>query len=326
MNIGPLAVSRTALAVLATALLAPAADNALLQLIAKDPKVVAGMDVDRARNSAFGNKVLGEFKEEDEGFQKFLDATGFDPRRDMREILMVSDGGTKHESTLILVKGLFNTPKIAAFLRAEGKASSLYQGVEIWSDGKEENRKGAMAFLNSSTALFGNADMLRSAIDRSKSTTPGISPLLNNRIADWSAKSDAWFITTVPISEAGVGKSGSNQVMPQGLSVDAVREAAAGVKFGSDLQIAGEAVARSEKDAIALGDVLRFFASMVRLNADKPGMDSAIRIADSLQVSTSGNTMRFSLKVPESEWNKIIDGKPGKSQTRTAKRNAPEVI
>ena len=64
-----------------------------------------------------------------------------------------------------------------------------------------------------------------------------------------------------------------------------------------------------------MADVLRFLASMVRLNA-KPGMEAALRVADSLKVEVTGATTKFSVQVPEEEWNKIIDGKPNQKTAR----------
>lgn len=313
---------RSVLVLAATAALLPAVDPALLNLVGKDPKMAAGMDVDRARNSAFGQKVLGEFKEEDDGFRKFVDMTGFDPRRDLREVFMISDGTAgKPESTLILARGIFNVPKIQAALRQEGKISSLYKGVEIWTDSKDTGHN-AMALLSSSLAAFGDPAFVRGAVDRASVSTTGLSATMRGRINDWSAKYDAWFVSPTALNDLGIGKSGSNQVMPQsGFSTDAIREASAGVKFGAELLIAGETIARSDKDAQAMADVLRFVASMIRLNA-KPGMESALRIADSLKVEVNGTTTKFSLSVPEEEWNKVLD----KPRQKAASSKRPEVI
>jgi hypothetical protein len=237
---------------------------------------------------------------------------------------MVSDSASnKMETTLILARGIFNIPKIQTALRQEGRVSSLYRGVEIWTNPKETTQQSGMAMLNSMVAVFGDVAQVRAAIDRNGQSSTGLTAAFRARINDWSAKSDAWFVSPTALNELGIGKSGSNQVMPQtGFSVDAIKEASAGVKFGTDLLIAGETLARSDKDAQAIADVLRFFASMVRLNA-KPGMEAALRIADSLKVEVNGATTKFSLSIPEEEWNKMVDGKPNQ---KAASAKSREVI
>src|SRR5450755_169266 len=78
-----------ALALQATAF--AAADPALLRLLMPDAKVIAGLQVEQTKNSQFGQYVLSHMQVEDAGFKKFIAQTGFDPRRDVTEIVMASN-------------------------------------------------------------------------------------------------------------------------------------------------------------------------------------------------------------------------------------------
>ena len=282
-----------------------AADPALLGAMMKDPSMVAGIDIQRAKNSPFGQKMLAEFKEEDKGFQKLMTATGFDPRRDLREVVLASTAqpGTKTSRTLVAVSGTFDVTRISRFLQSEGSTSLNYQGYEVWS-GKHDHDKGGMVFLNGTTALMGDLEAVKEALDRR--ATGGPNTEMSARVAEWSARNDAWFVSSPNFQDVQVGKAGSNQILPQGLPLHAIRQASAGVRFGSNLEISAEAVARSEKDATALADVVRFLGSMVRLNSDKPEVSELSKAVDSLQVSSTGETMRFSLSVPEEQIQKML--------------------
>lgn len=285
------------LALACTATLAAAADPALLSLVPKDPVMIAGVDVARARSSAFGQRILAEMKDENKNFSQLVESTGFDPRRDLQEAILATDG-KNGDSTVILVRGSFDPSKISAFLRAKGGAPSVYKGVELWSDSKKANPDGAFAIVDSSLAIFGKDAAVRAAIDRRAASNPALSAELQKRIAEWSAN-DAWVITTAPFAELGINKDGQNRVMPMGLAPDAIRTASAGVRFSTDILVSAEALARSDKDAQALADVCRFIVSMLRLNSDKPGAAEALKVADSLQTSVSGSTVRVSFTVPE---------------------------
>lgn len=316
---------RALLALTLSAGLAAAADPALLQLVMKDPHMVAGLDIDRAKNSPFGQKILGEMKDEDAGFQKFVASTGFDPRRDLREVVLASKGASKGENTLIAVRGSFDPGRIARFLESEGGVAASYRGVEVWKGGKKRGEDGAFAFLDSSVALFGTEAMVKEAIDRRQAGGLAMGGEMAARVNDWSARHDAWFVSSAALAVMGIGKSGNNALLPGGISMDSIKQANAGVRFGNVVELSGELMARSDKDATALGDILRFLASMVRLNADKPGMEEALKIADSLQVSTSGDRMRFSLSMTEEQLEKMLDSK-GRGRSRPAARRGPEVI
>jgi hypothetical protein len=315
-------VRRPLLGLLLSAGLAAAADPALINLVMKDPRMVAGLDVDRAKDSPFGHRILAQMKEEDPGFQKFTSATGFDPRSDLKEVVLASGGGGANSRTLILAKGVFDTNRIASWLKSEGAKAAPYRGVDLWRTEKQRNSDEVIAFLNGSLALFGAESAVKEAIDRRGASASPLSGEMAQRVAEWSARCDAWFVTASPFEEMGVGRGGAGGIVPGGLNFDGVRQAAGGVRFGGVVEVSGDFTARSEKDAEALGDVFRFAVSMIRLNA-KPGMEDALKIADSLRISTSGASLKFSIEIPEQHLEKLLDnkGKPVKSAERR-----PEII
>jgi hypothetical protein len=296
---------RPLLGIVFAAGLAAAADPALLNLVMKDPRMVAGLDAGRAKNSPFGARILAEMKEEDPGFQKFVSATGFDPRRDLREVVLASDGEGAGSRTLLVVKGVFDEGRIAAWLRSEGAKSSLYRGVDVWSTEKRKHADDAFALLGGTLAVFGREASVREAIDRRGAGGSQLSGEMAARVAEWSGRCDAWFVSATPLEELGIGKGGGNAILPGGLNLGAVRQAAAGVRFGGLIEVSGDFTARSEKDAEALGDVFRFVASMIRLNA-KPGMEDALKAAESLRVSIAGASAKFTIEIPEELVEKLI--------------------
>jgi hypothetical protein len=274
-----------------------AADPALLSLLPKDPLMIAGVDVTRAKASSFGQRILAEMKEEDSNFRELADSTGFDPRRDLREAILAT-GGKSGANTVIVARGSFDPSKISAFLRANGSEPSIYNGVELWSGSKKTSPGGAIAIVDSSLAIFGQDPAVRAAIDRRSAAASALSPDLQKRIVEWSAN-DAWVITTAPFTGLGVNKDGQNRVMPAGLSGDAIRSAGAGVRFGPVILVSAEALTRSGQDAQALSDVFGFLVSMLRLNSGRPGAAAALKAADTLQTTINGATVRVSLSVPE---------------------------
>src|ERR1700692_1669658 len=110
--------------------LLPAADPQLVGLLMPDAKVVAGVNGEQASNSAFGQFLLARAPGNGQGFQKLAAITGFDPRTDLREVLMASRGDASHTG-LIVARGVFNAAKIFDAARADGQVTTLYNGVEM---------------------------------------------------------------------------------------------------------------------------------------------------------------------------------------------------
>lgn len=300
------------------AAVSPGADRALIALVPAGARMVSGLDVDRARDSAFGQKMLNEIKQEDAGFQKLVEQTGFDPRRDLRSVVMAASGKPGPGNALVAVRGTFDISKITRLAETQGAQSSLYKGIQVWTPKQTEKPgEGSFALLDPSLAVFGGDAMVKAAIDTRLSGAPKLPDTLAAKIAEWSVM-DAWFVSTASLSEMGVGKPGQNEILPGGLTVEAIREAAAGVRFTANVDISGDIVTRSAQDAAALADVMRFLANMIRLNAGKQGAEAMIPVADSLQVTVAGASAKFSMTVPAETLDQMFANR-GK---RVAKRGA----
>lgn len=307
---------RTLFGLAAGALMLPAADPALLSLVPAGAKMIAGIDADRAKNSVFGQRLMAQIREDNKGFQEFLAQTGFDPRRDIREVVVA--GTEDKKQGIVLIRGAFDTAKIKAAMLAHGVAATQYQGVELWS-GAGKRSDGAIAVLTSTLAVGGSDEMVKAALDRRTASGTAIPAALAARINDWSGRYDAWFVSTGPLGPNATKMGTLNGAA--NFSVESILEAAAGARFRADIDIAAETIMRSAPDATAMADVVRFLVSMVRMNAGKKGVDEdVLKVLDSLQVSTAGAIARVSVTVPEQTLEKVFERKQSRTPRPVAAR------
>jgi hypothetical protein len=286
-----------------TAGLAPAADPDLLNLLMPEAKLVIGINVEQAKTTPFGQSVLARLQREDPGFARFVNGTGFDPRRDVREVIIASTGN-RPEGGLVVARGFFNSARLAEFAKLEGATVASFQGVDIIS-GPKSDHKGAFAFLDSTTAVGGDIDSVKAAISR-RSAPGGLSATLRAKIGDLSSN-DVWFASTLSGADlvSRVPDSRASGIA-QGDILQAVEQSSAGVKFGTMVEIKGEALMRSDKDATALADVARFLGGMVQLNRDKPGAGSVATLIEQMDIRTEANVVKFSLAVPQDQLEKLM--------------------
>jgi hypothetical protein len=303
---------RVTLATLTLAVSSFAADATLVNLIPADAKSVAGVNVDRAVGSAFGQYVLQEMAEKDKkgGLAKLEDATGFDPRRDLREVLMVSTGapGTgKLSNSLVLVRANIDVTRVVAHARKEGATITNYKEATIIAD---PNRSGeAWVAMVDGLAVIGNPENVKAALDR-RAQPSQTTAAMRAKIQDLSGRYDAWMHTLVPTGtfpSAVPGNHGNTQLNPQVLQ--AIEQASAGVHFGSNVEIGAEAVTRSDRDATALADVLRFVASMAQTNMKAPEAQHISALLDSMQLNTSANVVTVKMTVPQTQIEQFIKSK-----------------
>src|SRR5437870_5528864 len=150
---------------------ARAADQQLLNLLMPDAKVVAGVNVDQAKTSPFGQYVLLQMQSQDQHMRELATQTGFDPTRDVHELLVASSGAPGKETGMALARGNFNIAGVTGAAAQQGAFTETYGGATIVEDPK---RTIGIAFLSSSLAVAGDLANVKAAIDRQAS--PSILP------------------------------------------------------------------------------------------------------------------------------------------------------
>jgi len=311
---------RTVLALLMAASLAPAADPSLLNMVMPEAKVLVGVDVVHARDSVFGRFMLAQIGKEDASLAKMTEATGFDPKRDLHEILIASMDdvvpNTKMPGNgLIMLRGKFDPERISGLVKNMGMGNPLtYQGQEIFTTQNPKDN-GGFAILDKNTAILGNIGSVKSALDRRKSGK-SIDAKTLAKVKQLSAANDIWVLTSMP-----VGDIASRIPAPQaggmmnGPAMKGIQQAAAGLKFNAaDVRVSAEAVASNPKDASALADVVRFVTGMVQLNRDKEEVSSFAEVLSTLQVKTEGNVFRLNITVPQEQMEQFWKESPAKKR------------
>jgi hypothetical protein len=289
-----------------------AVDPGLLRLVMPDAKVIAGLQVRETKNSLFGQYVLSHMQVDDAGFKKFIAQTGFDPRRDVTEILMASnwEQSTPQSRWLVAAKGSFNLAQITAGAKTYGGTVTDFQGVGIltYSEEAKPEVESGIAFFDSSSAVMGDLASVKAAIQRKQSNAAPTGDLLG-KVRYLSAKNDFWFVTTVPISEfAGAMPNPNLSGAMKGDLLAAIHQASGGIRFGETVTISGEAITRSDKDAQALVDVFRFLAGLIQLNSENNKVAGQVStLLDTMDLKTSGSVMTMSLAIPEQQLEQLLN-------------------
>lgn len=307
---------RTLFLTLAAAVIGLAADPALLRLLPADADFLAGINASQVRTSRFGQFVLDQLKSEEDSMNKFISATGFDPRKDLVELVVAGkDNKLSAHKMLVLAKGRFDSNRIQNFAQTEGSGVETYNGFLVMT-GKGKN-SGWLTVLDGSTAAAGDVNSVKYAIDHFRqSGASALDPKLANKIADLSTKYDAWMIGTGlsrladDLRDPNVGGAMQNNLFK---SMEGIT---GGVRFGSNVELTAEATMRSEKDATAMVDVVKFLAGMLQLNSnnDKKAAELA-GLLDKMELKSSGNLFHLSITIPEG----VLEGlvKPASNQKKS---------
>jgi hypothetical protein len=300
-------------AVTATAGVTPA----LLNLVMPDATVVSGVNVAQSVTSPFGQHILSQMQSNDTGFLQFISATGFDPRKDLLEIVAAtpSTASTTH-SALILGRGVFQPAMIIGAATEQGGVVTNYRGFSLI--GPPAGQSGdaiALTFLDGSTAAMGDPVSVKSAVDR-KIAGSTFSGTLAQAAVTVSASNSAWFATNTPLSDfMSTRQSGNLGGVAQSGLLQSIQQASGGVQFGSAaVTVSADAVTASPQNAQSLVDVLKFFVSMITGNANAPA--NVASIASSAQFTVNGSTAHISLMLAETQVEQLLMPQAGQKNAR----------
>ena len=302
-------------AIVLAATAAPAAvDPGLLGLVMPDAQVLGGMQVQRSLASPFGQYFMTQIPTND-GVSKFAAATGLDVRRDVREIVVASVGGTLGAGNanpgLVLVRGTFEPARFAALATLSGSRVTPENGVLVITP--PQNPATSLAFLDPSTLVIGDGASVKDAIARHAAHATFGGPLAQQaQVA--SGANDVWITTLTPLAQF---MKGANSPLPPAL-LQTVAAISAGVHFDAGaVTLLGEVSTPSEKDAQSMADMLKFLAAMLQSN--KSQNPQAAALLQSAQFTASGPVMRISLSVPEQQMEQLFvlpGAKPKKIASR----------
>jgi hypothetical protein len=301
-----------ALATAGSGLFAADFDQGLLNLVPQGVQVLAGFQVDQGKASALGQYVLLRAEHDSPQFQKLIDATGFDPRRDLQHVLIAGWGGVADGAHrgVVLARGTFDRARIKQAVLAQGGNVYGFQGFDIISSKNDSSH--CFTLLDSTLAVVGDQATVKSVISNRNSPAT-LDSELEKRVHSVINGNEAWFAsiipgTQLPLARRAIPAEQRNAGQASKAAIQGIVQSSGSIHLTPDsVEIAFDALTRTEKDAQSLCDVVRFFASMVQMQRQSQTHAALLApVLDKMQLTTGGNTVHLALSIPENTVEKLI--------------------
>lgn len=260
-------------------------DPVLAALVPADSIVVAGLRMGELRGTSLYGKLVAQKRLSD--LDDFAKNTNFDPRKDVNDLLIASDG----MQSVALARGNFRVQAPA------GTAKSDYKGVTVYG-----SSEGAYAIVDSTTAIAGPMTAIRKVIDQKRSGGKGAVALLDRARAlpgpgqIWMV-SQGWGSLPDKLSKEGGNLSNLSRFF-RGIQT---ATAVADLHDGLVAHLNGDC--RTEQDAKTLGDAARGLVGLGRLTVPE-GKPEMMRLFDGIKVDQKQNTILVNVNIPAD----LIDG------------------
>jgi hypothetical protein len=283
---------------------AASVDPGLLALVPESTVVLTAVDADATRSSEFGQYILQRMDAEDQHLQRFVAETGFDPRRDLQNVLFASSNERRTQARsqfAILGRGTFDPSRIASGAKAQSSFSrQSYSGTAVFVN-REQGDNTAFAFPDTGVIVIGDLATVKQILDR-RANPSTLDPGLLQRINKVGPNNDLWFASLLSGSSLSnhIEFPGPASQLKDSSALQSILQSTGGVRFGSQVKLSFDATTRSPQDATSLADVVRFLSSMIqtqrRSDANAAMLASAL---DSMQLQANGSEFHVGLSISE---------------------------
>ncbi len=271
----------------------PKIDNVLIKMVPPGSTSLVGAHMDAIRQTDLYRRMLAERKLPD--LDRFAAETGFDPRRDVRELLYVTAPG---ETNVMLARGTFR-PNLSS---ARDLKLVRHGEYNIFTNSE---RKSGFCILDSSLAAAGDLAGIEAALDEWKSGShTGAQPLLA-RVRAASPGAQLWGVSTgvagfladyMPHASNGIDFSR----IFRGLE-DTWFEA----DFSAGLRASVHGRTQTDRDAVNLRDAAKGLIGLGRLSVPE-NQPELLRVWDGITVTQDGRNLLVSADIPENLMDKLV--------------------
>jgi hypothetical protein len=259
-------------------------DPSLDTLVPPDTVMLVGTRLEALLKTSVYQKNFGSrsFSQIDE----FARRTGLDPRKDLWELLFVSDG--KHG--VLLGRGKFADEMMEPRLEKEGAVRMGYKGMTLVG-----NEQGAVMFINPTTAALGNLDSLHNLVDQ-RPQARGAPPALAVLMKGIPATAQFWAAYAGGPVHLPVDPN-SNLANVNKL-ISSVETGSVYFDLRSGLDGVAEANCSTDEGAEQVQGALKALIGLGRLSVPKDQPDLA-QLYDSIRVTKESKRVRLYIDVPE---------------------------
>ena len=268
-------------------------DPALARLVPARTILLAGVKVDDLRSTDWYKRWVGQ--QPLPGLESFASETGLDPRKDLSELLLASDG----VNTAVLARGKFSPPAIEMRLQRQGGRRMPCQGCTMLG-----NEQAAVAFLDSNTAVAGRPAAIRLVLGE-RGSSNGLPALLRSQLGAIPAQNQVWIAAAGGFGELAKAVPQTGNLSNLGRVFSMLESGSAGLDLRAGLRLFATAVCHSEQDARSLGDAVRGVVGLARLSTPTDAPD-LLKVYDAVQVEQQQRTVRVNVALSQELLDKAL--------------------
>jgi hypothetical protein len=268
-------------------------DPALEALIPADTVFLVGGNIDAVRETTVYQKLLSRVPLTQ--LDEFTRQTGLDPRKDLAQVLSCSNG----KNGVLMARGKFNIPDIEKRLKARGASLTSYKNHDLF-----ESQRLSFLFLNSSTALVGQAADLHSILDRG--SAGGLPPALRDVVRTIPGNDQVWAALTGGVQSLNLAVPRDSNLANIVSALKSIDTATIGMDLSSGIGLNVQVACKTERDAKFVHDMLKGVVGIGRLNTPD-NHPEFLQLYDAIQITVQQNHAQVTAQIPADLADRFLD-------------------
>lgn len=270
-------------------------DPALEILVPADALFIMGANVDAIRNTSVYQKHIGIL--DLPRLNEFTKQTGIDPRKDLWQVLSVSNG----KNGVLMARGKFSEGDLEPRLETQGAKRFGYKGYKLYGDDRN-----AVLFMNSTTALAGSTAALKSIVDDRDQPHHGLPPALAARMRSIPGESQIWAAFTGGIQALKVTVPENSNLGNVLGALRGMNSATLGIDLRNGFDLNAAADCQNDNDAKQLRLALKAVIGLGRLSTPDNQPD-LLKLYDAIDVEQAQNRVLANAHIPPDLVDRFVD-------------------
>lgn len=286
-------MSKSLLVLLVASLAAaePRVDKVLVQMTPPGSTGLLGVRIDEVSRTDFYRKLVAG--QTFAALDQFAEDSGFDPRRDVREILFATTRG----GGVLMARGTFH----AGATPPSGARRVRHGDYDIWRRGDN-----GFCILDATLAVAGNIPAVEAALDEWKSGSHTAAQALLARVSMVSPQSQVWGISTGSGNFLGDNLPRSNSGLDFSHIFQGLEDTWFEVDLTTGLKADAHGSTRSDQDAANLRDAVRGMVGLGRLQVPE-NQSELLRAWDGITAEQQGRSITVRVDIGKDLADKLID-------------------
>lgn len=262
-------------------------------LVRPGTTVAAGIDLEKLKNAPLYQKHKEQLQVPI--LDQFVQRFGVDPRRDLKQLLYVSDG----KKSYFLAQGVFESDAIKQKIRTLGLQPSTDNGTEVFGDGRN-----ALALLTGPVALMGDADSVHEVIATKDKGQGAIPEKIEERLRAMPKNDEIWIVSSEGLPFLSLATRTDVESALSNI-VGFVAGGSASLGLDTELRLQATLSCFSMEGATRVHDALRAAVAFGRLST-KDSEASLLKIYDSIQIARTDKTVDVNAHLTEAQMEELL--------------------